>query len=50
MRKKKRTPRPRTKTKEQVLEKHADRLLKQDEKNQKLKEKSISINPFKLFD
>lgn len=37
------------KTKEEVLKRHADKLLKQDERNQKLKEKSITIDPFKLF-
>jgi len=37
------------KTKEEVLKKHADKLLKQDERNQKLKEKTITIDPFKLF-
>jgi hypothetical protein len=35
--------------KSKVLEKHANKLLKQDEKNQKLKEKKINIDILKLF-
>lgn len=47
--KKNRKPKPRTRTKEEVLKKHADELLRKDERNQKLKEKQIGIDPFKLF-
>lgn len=35
--------------KEKKLEKHATKLLKNDEKNQKLREKKININILKLF-
>lgn len=36
-------------TKEKILERKADELLKIDERNQKLKEKILKIDPFSLF-
>jgi hypothetical protein len=37
-------------TKESILEKKATEMLKIDERNQKLKEKRLNIDPFSLFD
>jgi hypothetical protein len=36
-------------TKEKILERKADELLKIDERNQRLKEKVLKIDPFSLF-
>lgn len=38
------------KNKKAPLERHADKLVKQHEINEKLREKKIKINPFKLFE
>jgi hypothetical protein len=36
-------------TKESILQKKADEMLKIDERNQKLREKRLDIDPFSLF-